>query len=170
MDRRRHTCCPAAHPHRDAPFVPVGERPAVPDSAPVAEGFPYLVVRLMAGVYQREEIAIRVGEPHVEVGFRSSYVRHPEPFTATGEISPGCRELLVRAVLAAVQKGRFRMCLVWARDACTFCERDGTTLDSNQPPSGGFGSGGIGGTPLPVNVRFDRDPESGSSDGGEGHA
>jgi hypothetical protein len=111
-----------------------------------------------------------VGEPHVEIGFRGSEVRHPEPFTDTGEISAGCRELLVRGVLAAVQKGRFRMCLVWSRGACTFCERDGVTLDSNEPPSGGFGSGGVNGTPLPVNIRFDRDPEPRDSRNGEGHA
>ena len=112
------------------------------------------MVRLIAGVYQREEIDIRVGEPEVRIGYRQSYVCHPEPYSETGAISPGCRELLVQAVLTAVQKRRLRMCLVWARDACTFCERDGVTVDSKEPPSGG-----VGGTPLPVEIQFDRDQE-----------
>ena len=118
--------------------------------------FPYIVVRLMGGVYQREEIAVHVGAPRMHVGPRSSYVFHPEPFTEAGEISCGCRELLVKGVLSAVHQYRFRMCLVWSLDACTYCRDDGTWLDSYSPPSGGIGSGGIDGMPLPFGVAFDQ--------------
>ena len=157
---------------RNARPEPVTYSPVEPAAVPRQSRFPYIVVRLMAAIYQREEIDIQVGEPGVAIGYRSSYVRHPAPYTESGEISPGCRELLVHAVLAAVQKGRFRMCLVWARNSCTFCERDGVTLDSNDPPSGGFGSGGVNSTPLPMDIRYQqrRTLEAGDGTDGEGNA
>jgi hypothetical protein len=152
--------------------IAAGRQPIVfppPRPVEVPPDYPYIVVRVIAGVYQREDIAIEEGEPCIHIGHRCSYVRHPEPFTDTGQISPGCREFLIRGVLDAVQRFRLRMCLVWARGACTFCERDGTALDSNDPPSGGFGSGGRGGTKLPFNIEFDRrDTHSDDGTDGEG--
>jgi len=155
---------------REARPEPVTFSPVEPAAVPRQSRFPYIVVRLMSAIYQREDLTIEEGEPCVFIGHRCSYVRHPAPFTDTGEISPGCRELLVQGVLGAVQRGRFRMCLVWARNSCTFCERDGVTRDSNEPPSGGFGSGGVKGTPLPMTFEFDRDPEAGTGDGHKGNA
>lgn len=126
-------------------------------SVPVQQ-YPYLVVRMMAAVYQREQIEIRIGEPLVQVGYRSSFVSHPTPFDTANHVSAACRQLLIDGVLEAVQRTRFRMCIVWAAEECTFVERDGSVLERDAPPSGGYGSGGVGGTPLPTEIDFGRSP------------
>lgn len=136
--------------------------PAVPVREPTPQRrYPYIVVRILGCVFQREDIDIQVGEPAAHVGFRSSFVRHPQPFLDDGSISPGCRELLVAAVIAAVQRTGFRMCLVWRKDSCTFCEKDGSAVESDDPPSGGFGNGGVGGIELPIDVQFEQRVELG---------
>jgi len=127
-----------------------------PTSRDSARAFPYLVVRMMAGIYQREDFAIHVGTERIHIGHRDSFVHHPRPFADDGSVTPECRKAMIAAVLAAVRKFRFRMCLVWARDACTFVEPDGSTLAGTEPPWGGFGTGGVGGTPLPSDIEFDR--------------
>lgn len=125
--------------------------------APVRAGrFPYLVIRFMAAVYQREDFAIHVGSERIHIGHRDSFIHHPRPFEDDGTVSPECRQALIAAVLAAVRKYRFRMCIVWAPGKCTFVEADGSANDSTDPPSGGIGTGGVGGAPLPSDIEFDR--------------
>ena len=126
---------------------------------PVEQGrYPYLVIRLMAGVYQREPLDIQPGKPSIHVGHRSSSVRHPEPFNADGSVSKACRALLVMGVLNAVRRTGFRMCVVWDPENCTFVERDGKCEESATPPSGGLGTGGVGGTALPIEIDVDSPP------------
>jgi len=108
---------------------------------------PHLVVRIYSAVYQREDIAIESGQPEVHVGFRSTFVRHPAPFTEDGDISQGCKDLLVAGVIRAVRRTGHRMSLVWAPNTCTYCEKDGSTKDLKTLPSGGLGSGGVAGRP-----------------------
>lgn len=117
--------------------------------------FPYLVVRLMATVYQREDIEFRVGEPAAEIHARRSFVQHPRPFNADGSLSEECRTLLVNTVLEASARLRFRMCLVWEADASTYVEPDGSVVNRRGRPAGGVGDGGVGGTPLPIRVGLD---------------
>lgn len=114
--------------------------------------FPYIVVRLMATVYQREDIDFRVGEPAAEIHARRSFVQHPEPFNADGSLTEGCRQLLVDTLLAASVRLRFRMCVVWEADSSTYAEPDGSVVHRRGRPTGGVGSGGVGGTPLPISV------------------
>jgi len=122
---------------------------------PGQRSYPYIVIHLMPAVYQREEISIACGAPSVHIGHRDTFVHHPTPFSEDG-ISQGCRDLLIQGVHEAVRRTRFRMCLVWAPDWCTFIERDGSANESNDPPSGGIGSGGVGGIPSPIEIEFDQ--------------
>jgi len=117
--------------------------------------YPYLVVHLMPAVYQREEITIRLGEPKAHVGHRDCFVHHPTPFADDGSLGQGCKEVVVAAVLRAVLRTRFPMCLVWADDTCTYLERDGSVRESSGPPTGGLGSGGVDPAPLPADILLD---------------
>ena len=54
------------------------------------------------------------------------------------------RERLVEFILSEVKRTRFRMCCVFAADDCVYCEPDGTTTASNEPPSGGAHLGPTG--------------------------
>lgn len=118
--------------------------------------FPYLVVHLMAGFYQREEIAIQKGEAAVHIGHRDTFVHHPEPFNSDGTLGHECRQSLIAGTLEAIRRTGFRMCLVWSPNRCTYVEKDGLVKESGEPPSGGVGSGGVGGARLPPDLEFDR--------------
>lgn len=109
--------------------------------------YPYLVVRLMSAVYQRERIYIRQGDPAVHIGYGSCFLRHPQPFDEGGRISSDCRKLLLDGVLAAVLRTRLRMCVVWAPDKASYVEMDRTINKSNSIPSGGI--------MLPSKIAFD---------------
>src|SRR5258706_5259447 len=98
--------------------------------------YPYLVVRFMPTVYHSENIQITIGPPAVEFVERRCIVRHPTPFEADGSVSADCRALIIPAVQATVRKQRFRMCVVWATNSCTYCEADSVT-EYSRPPSGG---------------------------------
>ena len=127
----------------------------VPTWSDLKRSFPYVVVRLMGAVYQKEEISVDKGPEMARIGFRDSFVHHPTPFAEDGALSQGCKTLLKIATLEAVRRTGFRMCIVWGKDDCSFVERDGSIKESVEPPSGGFGSGGVGGTPLPGEIAFD---------------
>lgn len=128
-----------------------------PEPARAATGrYPYLVVHLMPAVYQREEIAVHRGEARVHIGHRDTFIHHPEPFNSDGSVAGPCRALMIAGTLKAVQRSRFRMCVVWSPTECTFVERDGSTKESVDPPSGGLGPGGVGGIPLPSDIEFDQ--------------
>jgi hypothetical protein len=110
-----------------------------PVAAPItAQGtYPHLIVRLMAAVYMQECITIEAGPAAVEIVNHRCRVSHPAPFDAHGAVSPECRALIIDGVLAAVRNGRFRMCVFWGPESCTYCEREGAT-DSTSVPSGGL--------------------------------
>lgn len=111
------------------------------DAEPIdsAKGsYPYIVIRFIAAVYQRENLQVRVGAPEVHIGHRTSFIQYHEPYAEDGAISPSCRAFLLDGVLDAVRRLKFRMCVVWKKGSCTFVEPDGQFRDSDDPPSGGI--------------------------------
>jgi hypothetical protein len=118
--------------------------------------YPYLVVRLMAAAYQREKISVRIGPQRAHIGFGDSHVHHPSPFETDGNLSAGCRTVLVLAALEATRRTRHRMCIVWSDNRCTFVELDGSHLESTELPVAGFSTQGVDGTSLPAGIEFDR--------------
>lgn len=135
-------------------MIPASGIPTEPLDNPTSE-YPYLVVRLMAGVYQRERIDIRKGEAAVHIGHGSCFLRHPDPFDERGVMREGCRTLLLEGVLAAVLRTRLRMCVVWAADKSSFVELDRTIKESNSIPSGGFMLPSKMAFDAPVKAEFD---------------
>lgn len=101
-------------------------------------GYPHIVVRFMAAVYKILPIDVHVGEPAVHIETKSAFVQHPQPYAdAAGEtMSDECKTLLLSGVLEAVQRTRFRMCVIWNPGYSTFVERDGSFNDSGEPPDG----------------------------------
>jgi len=124
---------------------PFSDHPAEPIDSPKGS-YPYLVIRFMAAVYQRENLQVRIGVPEFHIGYRSSFVQYPAPYAEDGSISPACRAFLLDGVLDAVRRLKFRMCVVWKKGTCTFVERDGQIKDSDDPPSGGV--------PLPKTIDY----------------
>lgn len=114
--------------------------------------FPFIVVRLTSAVYQTESLLVRAGDANAIVTPGQSLLRHPHPFGPDGQISGEARTLLLSAVLEAVRKSGFRMCVVWGPAWCTFVEADGSNKNSFDPPSGGM--------ILPSPIEFDKKPET----------
>ena len=112
--------------------------PTLVDDAEVARTatYPHLVVRIYSTVYQRERIQVRRGPAAVGVHSGATYVQHPEPL-ANGEMSEGCRTLLLAGVQEAVRRLKFRMCVVWSPKACSYVETDAINHCA-EPPSGGL--------------------------------
>ncbi len=119
-------------------------------SEPVDEigKYPYLIIRLMPAVYQRHQITVYRGEPLVTIGHGRNFVQHPEPITDEGVITPGCRTLILNAVLEVVKRGPFRMAVVWGEKEASYVERDGSIEESTVRPSGGI--------PLPNKIAYDQ--------------
>lgn len=101
-------------------------------------GYPYLVVRLMAAVYQREALAVKQGNPYAMVKHWGSYLSHPGVSADGKTIDTAAREYFEAAVLQMVQRTGFRMSIVWAKDECSFMEKDGSIERKLAPPSGGI--------------------------------
>lgn len=97
--------------------------------------YPYVVVRWMAAVYGKIEIAFQEDGIGSVDGKKIVFV-HPEPFTEDG-LKPECRDQIIEIVKAMVVRTTRRMCLVLSADNCIFIEPDGTLKTSNEPPSGG---------------------------------
>lgn len=103
----------------------------------VDAAYPHLIVRIYSAVYQREFIEIRKGPPEAYIGRKKSYVQHPAPYF-NGSISEECKDLLLQTTAEAVERLKFRMCIVWAVDSCTFVEPGHQFDHSSEPPSGGI--------------------------------
>lgn len=132
---------PRPVPLRTGPVARPPEQPVRPIGPSIDDGtgdYPILVIRLMHGVYQGEKVRVRRGPPSVSLKVSKSLLQHPKAFKANGQISQEARDLLVKAVLAAVRQTGFRICIVWGPAWCSFVEPDGSIKRSFEPPSGGF--------------------------------
>lgn len=138
-DTSRHVPGPAfqfARPLVRLPGQPVRPFGRTTDNVDVS--YPFIVIRLMNAVYQAETIRVRKGRASVSIRVGTSFLRHPEPLKADGQVSDEAKAMLNEAVLAAVRGTGFRMCLVWGPAWCSFVEPDGSIRNSFEPPSGGF--------------------------------
>ena len=113
-------------------------RPACPTTDDGTRGFPFIVIRLGAAVYQAEQVFLRRGPAHVSLAVDRSILQHPDPYNADGQISSKAKDLLIQAVQVAMRRTGFRMCLVWGPVWCSFVEPDGAINNSFDPPSGGY--------------------------------
>jgi hypothetical protein len=97
--------------------------------------FPYVVERLMAGVYLRREVFFRE-KPPTESRGRPFYIKEPDAFK-DGKLSPAAREKLIDVVCRAAGKVNRRLCAVFSPEEAVYCEPDGTFEESKVIPSGG---------------------------------
>jgi hypothetical protein len=95
----------------------------------------YIVIRYMAAVYGRVDVALR-GSPASDNGRKVIAVdaEAPEP----GEpLSAEARAAIIEATLALVQQSGMRCCAVFGPSDAVYCEADGSARSATDPPSGG---------------------------------
>jgi hypothetical protein len=98
--------------------------------------FPLIVVKLGPS-FQVEPVAVRPGPPAAAIACGGCRVQCPEPFDPDGALSATARQLLLDAVQQAVRRLRFRMCIVWSNERCSYVEVDRIN-ESTSLPSGGL--------------------------------
>lgn len=99
--------------------------------------FPHLVIRIFSAVYKRVLIDVREGPEQASVEIKGCFVQTPLPFNEDRSLSEDAKQVLIATVQDAVERMNLRMCIVWAKDNCTYVEPKGMLIQSIEPPSGG---------------------------------
>lgn len=99
-------------------------------------GYPYLVIRLVEGIYQYERVNLRDGPPSARIYADDCSFSYPgiDPRNAIEEAS--ARTCFEAFVLDAARRAGFQFCIVWRGDDCTYVEPDGAKYGWDEPPSG----------------------------------
>jgi len=101
------------------------------------EEYPYLIVRYMPAVYG--QFSIRFVDPQ-ETGDNSLpnalVIACALPFV-DDHLTAEARELCIHAAQLTARQSRFRVCVVFGKSDCVYCEPDGSCKESSEPPSGG---------------------------------
>ncbi len=95
--------------------------------------YPHLITQAGISFFQRAGIDVRIGPPEDGMmGEGGSYVQHPEPFDAHGELSVACRTLLLTSVQTEVMSSKFDMfeCVVWSPTSCSYVAPDGAIFET----------------------------------------
>lgn len=121
--------------------------------------YPYVAVRYMAAVYGR--FPFRFSDPQETEGDPAAdrdafVVACALPFV-DDRLTAQARELCIEAVQLAVRQSRHRMCVVFGKSDCVYCEPGGSSTESAEPPSGGIKN-------IRFPLRFRRFPTEGGNE------
>jgi len=99
---------------------------------PIDPHYPYLIVHLMATVYQHVEICFRETEKECSPYFLE--VVCPKPNRPDGTLTDIARGILLKEVKKRVAKEAFPMCVVLTSEHALFVGLDGSVEESGEPP------------------------------------
>jgi hypothetical protein len=120
-----------------APFIEMHQSPDGWLQAPGS--YPRLVIRIYSAIYSRVPIDLKCAQPaEAKIASSRASLCHPGVDPETSALDPDARKFLADAVLTAVRRTGFRMCLVFGAQDALFIEKDGSMNPSNDPPSGGL--------------------------------
>lgn len=94
--------------------------------------YPYLVVRLMPAIYSRRSILFEADA----CSDKDLVIPDNHPYGKSGKLTKKARDEIISATLQAVKRTGFRMCAVFSKYSCVYCEPDGSTEKSNDCPDG----------------------------------
>ncbi len=111
-------------------------------------------------IFQRSGIDVRIGQPEASIlhPTQGSFVQHPEPFDAHGELSVACRTLLLTRVQKKGMSDKFGgpVCVVWSPTSCSYVHFNGAILETvyglASPASAAFKTAQLFPTYLQINV------------------
>lgn len=105
----------------------------------VVSTFPYLVVRMLAGVYARRPVVfvgVQVETSSIREG--AMLVTDPDAATAVEAITPARREAVLAAASEWSRQSGLSACVVFGWHDAVYVEPDGAQHASPKPPLGGF--------------------------------
>ena len=106
--------------------------------------FPYVIDRLMSGVYLRREVFFLEKTNgrcffNIPAGSdKKNFYIDESNALVKGKISATARKKLIGVVSRESQTNNRRMCVVFSANNAVFCEPDGSKAESTDIPSGGF--------------------------------
>ncbi len=95
--------------------------------------YPHLITQAGISFFKCADIDVRIGPPEAGMwGEGESYVQHPEPFDAHGELSVACRTLLLTSLQNTVINSKFNFfeCVVWSPTSCSYVAPDGLIFET----------------------------------------
>jgi hypothetical protein len=98
--------------------------------------FPYVVLRIMTSVFRIMHVHF-VDDISKSKDWVNIVIEKKEPYR-NGVLKDEIRKALVKMTLLECQKANRRMCVVFGPKECVYCEPDGSTEESDGPPSGGL--------------------------------
>lgn len=104
--------------------------------------YPHIIVRLMPAMYSRcpiifKDKAEEGEEPYkIRGSDKPMIILNSCPYTKTGRINKKARAEIISATLSEVKRIGFRMCVVFSKSGCVYCEPDGSTEKSSESPNG----------------------------------
>lgn len=102
--------------------------------------YPHVVIRWMATVYQPFPVIFSpTGTPSRTDAF--VVCMDTESFDQNGVLTLAARNALVETTKTESQTKKRRMCIVFGKEDCVYCEPDGKAEASNSCPSGGISLG-----------------------------
>jgi|GEM_PF-2323780 len=96
--------------------------------------YPYIVIRYYATVYRNKPVEF-VKNEIVASNPKAIQIVNPEPYIS-GELTQQARDSVIGVSLYIVKSKGFRACVVFSEDDCVYCEADGSTKQSSNPPTG----------------------------------
>jgi thioredoxin-related protein len=103
---------------------------------PHSNRYPYVVLRIMSAFFRIMHVRFVKKIPKT-LDWKNIVIENKEPYR-DGALKEETKKFLVKIVSLECQKGNRRMCVVFGPKECVYCEPDGTTKESDGPPSGGL--------------------------------
>ena len=100
-----------------------------------AEGYPYLVVRLMPAVYVRYPIDF-LQNSGSKLSSEALLSPEPEPFDKDGKLTTDCKKKLIEVVRFEARESGLRMCVVFAPKEALYVEPSGRCYAALLPSGG----------------------------------
>lgn len=94
--------------------------------------YPYIIVRLMPAIYSRRSILFEADA----CSDKDLVIPDNQPYDKSGKLTKEARDEVISATLQAVKRTGFRMCAVFGKNDCVYCEPDGSTEKSGDCPNG----------------------------------
>jgi hypothetical protein len=118
---------------------------AIPETATrIGDGYPRLITRLTAAVYQRATVEFTQDPLHLGSDASATVYRVLDPTPDAGEVlTPERRAAAVDAATWMAEVNQLRMCVTFGRKDVVYVWPNGETREALAPPSGGLDPGEV---------------------------
>ena len=104
--------------------------------------FPHVIFRAMATVYLKRPVIFKAKKDQVVSNTNQIIVIDSNPYDKKGKLTQKARNQIIQETLKIAKESRHRMCAVFGKKDCVYCEPNGSTMPSDDLPRTTFKIGG----------------------------